>query len=184
MTTNRRSLLARMFQGAAAILAGAAIRPAAAADAPGLAAAPSILHVGVNVADIEKTTKFYVEALGFTASPYMNPDKKANILYGVKGDMAIKARQIRLGAYSLLLRQIDVPKFDGDASKNSPLAKGVSNLAVRVDDIDRVAKLVKDLGGKLLTDTRIREGSAEKPGPDVLFVTDPDGMRVELVKIG
>ena len=65
----RRSLLQRILGGtiAAGLVGLVKARPAAAAEAP--VAVPMLRNVGIAVADLEKSTKFYTEVFGFKADP-------------------------------------------------------------------------------------------------------------------
>lgn len=182
----------RTFLGTAARLGGflfgslAVGRSAQAASSKsgGLLPPPSFLHIAINVSDIERATKFYVEALGFEILGDVKPDGKANQIMGFP-DTEIKARQLRLpGGLTLLMREFVAPRYSGVRDVPAMNKVALINFAVRVDDIDRVAKLVHELGGTVVTETRTREGTDEKPGPDVVFCFDPDGIRTELVRIG
>jgi lactoylglutathione lyase len=186
-TTARRSFLTRAAQLGGLLFGGLAVsRTAAAADAPksgGLLPPPSFLHVAINVSDLERATKFYVEALGFEKLNDVKPDAKANQIMGFP-ETTIKARQLRLaGGLTLLMREFVAPRYTGVRDVPAMNKAALINFAVRVDDIDRVAKKVTELGGTVVTETRTREGTPGKPGPDVVFCFDPDGIRVELVKI-
>lgn len=162
-------------------------RAAEATDAPktgGLLPPPSFLHVAINVQDLERSTKFYVEALGFERLNDIKPDAKANKIMGFP-DTDIKARQLRLpGGLTLLMREFVAPRYSGVRDVPAMNKVALINFAVRVDDIDRVGKKVTELGGTVVVETRTREGTPEKPGPDVVFCFDPDGIRTELVRIG
>jgi catechol 2,3-dioxygenase-like lactoylglutathione lyase family enzyme len=65
------------------------------------------------------------------------------------------------------------------ASGGSPDQLGLAHIAFRVDDVDRVAKIVKDNGGKTLDALRTKLGPAGQ-GVDILFATDPDGTHIEI----
>jgi glyoxylase I family protein len=56
---------------------------------------------------------------------------------------------------------------------------GLTHLNFRVDDVDAVAARLRDLGGTVLEHTRTTFG----PEMDFLYCTDPDGTRIELMKL-
>ncbi len=95
----RRAFLGGIARIGGLLFGGLALgRTAEAAAAPktgGLLPPPSFLHVAINVQDIERSTKFYVEALGFERLNDIKPDAKANKIMGFP-DTEIKARQLRL----------------------------------------------------------------------------------------
>ena len=69
------------------------------------------------------------------------------------------------------------PPAPKPASAGSGAQLGLANFAFRVDDVTRVAKIVKDNGGAVLEATRTPLG----PGIEAVFCTDPDGTKLELV---
>ena len=60
---------------------------------------------------------------------------------------------------------------------------GWGDNAIRVNNIEQVISDVRRLGGIVFENTGTVEGTPEKPGPEVVFVADPDGARIEVVKI-
>jgi catechol 2,3-dioxygenase-like lactoylglutathione lyase family enzyme len=184
--TARRSFLTRIVQLGSALYGGLAVTrsaQAASAPKPGILPPPSFLHVAINVSNLEQATKFYTEALGFERLSEVKPDPKANQIMGFP-ETDIKARQLYLtGGLTLLMREFVAPRYSGVRDVPAMNKTALINFAVRVDDVDRVARKVTELGGTVVTETRTREGTPEKPGPDVVFCFDPDGIRVELVKI-
>ncbi len=141
----------------------------------------SILHIAINVADMERTTRFYTEAFGFTASPPITPDGQAARIFGLPTPIEVKARFLSLGSVRVLVRQFDKPKYAGPARDLPVIYPGWGDIALRVGDLEQVLGKVRRLGGTVLENTRTLEGTPDKPGPEVVFVTDPDGARVELV---
>src|SRR5262245_4800511 len=83
-----------------------------AADRPAMPPAPSFINLAINVSDIDKSVKFYVEALGFTDGGAFKPDPTGAKVYGLpKLDM--KVHNLRLGNLSLLMREFTDPKYVG-----------------------------------------------------------------------
>ena len=142
----------------------------------------SMLHTAINVADIERTTRFYTGAFGFKASPPIKPDAQAARIYELPSPLEVKARILSLGHARLLVRQFDKPKYNGPARQLPVIYPGWGDIALRVRDLDQVLSNVRRLGGSVLEKSRTVEGTPEKPGPEVVFVLDPDGARIELVR--
>lgn len=138
-------------------------------------------HRGICVSDIAASERFYREALGF--EPYQD--------FGViEGDDMARTMQlpgVRLRA--LMLRRADGPVIEllqflepaatGPREKRSTLKYGLVHLSFYVDDIDVWAARVAGAGGTVYEETR-----AYFAGNDttMLYCTDPDGVRVELMK--
>jgi glyoxylase I family protein len=58
-------------------------------------------------------------------------------------------------------------------------ALGFTHLSLRVADIDSVIAAIEHGGGMHLTDTRVDNAAW---GSKAVFVTDPDGLRLELIE--
>jgi catechol 2,3-dioxygenase-like lactoylglutathione lyase family enzyme len=56
---------------------------------------------------------------------------------------------------------------------------GLTHLSFLVDDLDATLASLAALGARVLAETRLEGGGA---GPNAIFVTDPDGTRIELVE--
>ncbi|HEY6130389.1 MAG TPA: VOC family protein, partial [Halioglobus sp.] len=56
---------------------------------------------------------------------------------------------------------------------------GLTHLSLRVTDLDAVVAAIAQGGGAILTDTRIENAAW---GSKAIFVTDPDGLRIELLQ--
>jgi catechol 2,3-dioxygenase-like lactoylglutathione lyase family enzyme len=157
-----------------ATLAGAAM----AADRPPTPPAPSFINLALNVSNIDKSVKFYVEALGFTDGGAFTPDPTGAKVYGLpKLDM--KVHNLRLGAISILMREFVDPKYAGKTG-NYPINQlGLGNIAVSVKNMDEAVAAVKRLGGTIDENTRALRAGV---GPLMVFGTDPDGIRIELLQ--
>jgi catechol 2,3-dioxygenase-like lactoylglutathione lyase family enzyme len=143
---------------------------------PTLANGIALANVAISVSDLEKSTKFY-QALGFTAGDrHEIPAGLAQKTLGVSADTKIDVRfVIANGMYVELVHL--TPPASKPASAGSGSQLGLANFAFRVDDVDRVAKIVKDNGGAVLDATRTALG----PGIEAVFCIDPDGTKLELV---
>ncbi len=180
----RRTILKNSVKTSLAFVVGAIVgnggKPSG-ARAQSMDGQASILHIAMNVADLERTTRFYTEAFGFTASPPISPDAQAARIFGLPEPLEIKARIISLGTARILLRQFDKPSYTGPARDLPVTYPGWGDIALRIGNMDEVLAKVRRLGGTVLENTRTIEGTPQKRGPEVVFVTDPDGARVELV---
>jgi glyoxylase I family protein len=143
---------------------------------PTLANGIALANVAISVSDLDKSTKFY-EALGFSAGDrHEIPAGLAQKTLGVSANTKLDVRfVIANGMYVELVHL--APPAPKPASKGSGSQRGLANFAFRVDDVGRVAKIVKDNGGTVLDGTRTALG----PNIEAVFCTDPDGTRIELV---
>lgn len=180
--SNRRALLAGALKSVVAVIAGAiAGGLKSSANAQTEQPQASVLHVAMNVADLDRTTQFYSQVFGFKASPPITPDAQAARIFGLPNPLEIKALIMTLGNTRILVRQFDNPKYDGPARDLPVNYPGWGDIAMRVNDVEKIIADVRRFGGTVFENTRTIEGTPEKPGPEVVFIADPDGARVEIV---
>jgi catechol 2,3-dioxygenase-like lactoylglutathione lyase family enzyme len=188
MTTGGRFMLRC---GAAIVAAALSFGAAHAADKPAAAVAaqprggmalppaPAFINLAINVKDVERSRKFYVEALGFQDGGMFKPDSTTGKVYRTGPDTDMKAGTVRLGALSLLIREFVKPKYEGTTG-NYPINQlGLGNIAISVKDMDASIALVRKYGGTIDDETRALRGGV---GPLMVFGTDPDGIRIELLQ--
>ena len=174
----------RIFaQGAAvalALMAGgvalANVLPNTKPDASGIVFA----NVSIAVSDLDKSAAFY-KALGFeVGAKSLIPGPLLTHALGSKDAARMEMLFVRRDGMVLELIQLTpLPKPVAIGGPGEHL--GLAHIAFRVDDVDRIAGIVKENGGKVVDATRAKVGS---PGPgqgiDVLFCTDPDGTLMEI----
>jgi len=131
-------------------------------------------HNGVCVSDMERSLRFYGDALGFElhqrheiAEAYGRlaelPDLKAQIAFLV------------LGGRMLELIHFEHPLAFGPTARRAMNQYGLTHLCFKVSDIDAVAARIAKAGGKALPETRVHAS-----GHMTMYCTDPDGVRIEL----
>jgi catechol 2,3-dioxygenase-like lactoylglutathione lyase family enzyme len=60
---------------------------------------------------------------------------------------------------------------------------GLTHLSLNVDDVDEVAAKLVACGGRVIDSTRTKIDNPDGSVSDFVFVADPDGVRVELMKL-
>ena len=115
----------------------------------------SELTASLTVADLQKSVKWYRDAVGFTVDREYERDGKVR-------SIAIKA-----GAVRLLLNQ-----DDGAKGTNRVKGEGFSLQLITPQSVDQIAKRIKDLGGSVDT-----EPTDTPWGVRMFRVRDPDGFK-------
>jgi|JRYL01.1.fsa_nt_gb catechol 2,3-dioxygenase-like lactoylglutathione lyase family enzyme len=135
---------------------------------------------GLSVRDIDKSALFY-GALGFTlGEKYDMPHSAAKASGAADPDARMSMQQISWGATNLLLVQFDPPV--AAAPGEGPAARrGLSNLELMVDDVDRAANQIRALGGVVLDGTRSTLTDLGTPPLHMVLCQDPDGTMIALV---
>lgn len=137
-----------------------------------------LTHLGICVADLEVSLRFYRDVLGFVETGRFRGqgDPTATVLE-LPQDVDLEAVYLERDGWRIELLYYRVPGALGSGDPAAMNARGLTHLSFRVDDLDAVLEQVVEYGGRVLAHTRTGTGPAA-----VLFVTDPDGTRVELIE--
>jgi lactoylglutathione lyase len=128
-------------------------------------------HIGLCVTDLEASTRFYTELLGFSVLNRLDvPDSPADRLLRLTAPLGLQAVYLDKDGFVLELMAFD--RADNPAAVGRPVNQpGLTHLSFSVPDPTSVAKGVAEWGGQVLADTDVGAG---------LFITDPDGTLIEL----
>lgn len=150
------------------------------ARGPGPAA--TLAHVGICVADLERSLRFYCEALGFVAvDSHDVGDTFARLME--LDHVELRSQFLRgPSGERLELLAFRAPLAAGDGRRRPLNRRGLTHLCFRVRDVDEVAQRIRALGGEVHDHTRTSLGG---PGaaPDFVYCSDPDGVRIELMRL-
>lgn len=135
-------------------------------------------HVGLCTPDLEASLRFWVDGLGFEVADGYDLD--TTMLPGlgaaleVDGTVAVRSQMIRRDGVSIELLAYAEPAPTGTPSTSRGQV-GLTHFAFWVDDLDAVVTRLVEHGGTVLEDTH------QFLGVDLVFLTDPSGVRVELM---
>jgi catechol 2,3-dioxygenase-like lactoylglutathione lyase family enzyme len=143
----------------------------------------SVTHLGIVVDDLDRSLRFYTEALGFTPSePNGRVGREIDALVELDG-VELQYRFLRHEAIAVELLHFVSPPAVGDGARAPMNRRGMAQLGVVVTDLDGTAALVEELGGHVVPGTRVRYRADESsPEIDSVYCTDPDGVRLELME--
>jgi len=114
-------------------------------------------HVGISVKDMNEAIAFYTKVMGF---------REAYTLRDANGDATMSAIQVSRETFLEL----------APAGPNRPV--GFSHVGIEADTIASTAARLRQAGAQI-TDPRF----AENTGATLAFVTDPNGLRVEVLQL-
>ena len=135
-------------------------------------------HLGLCVSNLDESLRFYCDGLGFTpAGTFELTSVELAGLDGsleVDGPAVLTSQFITLGDLKIELLAFRDPPPHGQPSlvRNQ---RGLTHLSFLVDDVDTAAERLTEYGGAIV------DGTRSKPGIDIVFLADPDGVRVELM---
>ena len=135
-------------------------------------------HVGICVSDLDRSLEFYRDGLGFELADRFDLDgtKTPDLLRSLEIDDAttVISQMIVNGPM-----KVELLHYPGRTSRGTPSTsrglRGLTHLSFIVEDVDEAAARLVEHGGTILTDTR------SSVGVEIVFLTDPDGTRIELM---
>jgi len=147
----------------------------------GKAVATAFSHLGICVADLERSQRFYCEVLGFAPAESHEVGEEFGRLMELDG-VRLRSRFLRRDGLAIELLCFASPSCVGAPARRPMNLLGLTHLSVRVDDVDAVAARVEECGGAMVSGTRT---TLDFPGASAEFVycTDPDGTRIELMRL-
>lgn len=138
----------------------------------------SFPHFGIYVADLDRSTRFYVEGLGFEAQEGGRTDAPGPLLKLPGATVRTQFVKHPQGLRFELWTVEDVPSAASAIDPKPGNLPGRAHMCFIVDDLDEVASKIVEYGGYRLDETRSDLGYG-----DLMFCADPDGTRIELVQV-
>ena len=137
-------------------------------------------HVGLCVRDLQRSLRFFCDGLGFEPAEGFELDSEAapglERSLEVPGPVRIVSQFIQNDTMKIELLHFVSPDVGGTPSAVRNQV-GLTHLSFYVDDLDAATKHLVDCGATVIEETRA------SPGIDLLFLADPDGVRVELMAL-
>jgi glyoxylase I family protein len=135
-------------------------------------------HAGICVSDIDRSMRFYCDGLGFEAAERYDLDSTAmpglDASLEVDGPLSLISQMIVSGGMKIELLAYPDRTVGGTPSTSRALL-GLTHLSFNVDRVDTAAARLVEFGGTILDHTRSDAGIV------LLFLSDPDGTRIELM---
>lgn len=136
-----------------------------------------IRHIGLCTGDIERASQFYQNALGFEPQgDIMEIGAPFDALIEQPG-ATLRVQQLKAGDATIELLGYKDTEVIGDAERCAMNRRGFSHMTLVVDDIEATIARICEHGGQVHESTRV-----DSPYGNILFCTDPDGVRVELMQ--
>ena len=138
-----------------------------------------IRHVGLVVADLEQSLKFWCEALGFMVLRQMEESgPHIDAMMGLKDVRVTTAKLVAPDGNLLELLYFhshpDKPRWPG-----KPYSTGFTHIALTVKDLDETLRRLEQFGTSIPAEPQLSPDGQVK----VIYATGPEGVLLELVEI-
>jgi lactoylglutathione lyase len=138
----------------------------------------SFSHVALRVSELERSLRFYRDGLGFREVSRIELEGGPTAQMLNAPQAALSAIFLERDGTMLELQQLTFP--DRRELSTPDVGLGWSHIGLRVADVGKVAEELCALGGHVIESSRYQDSEL---GSHVLFVSDPDGARVELIEL-
>ena len=141
-------------------------------------------HVGVCVSDLDRSTRFYVDVLGFEELFTMDMGDEVAATMEMDAPISFRSRMLARDDVRVELLHWDRARGVAAIGERRPMDRfGLTHLCIRVDDVEDLVDAAVAAGGAVHRQTlSVLEGAGVGGGPvKLLYLTDPDGTRVELM---
>lgn len=133
-----------------------------------------ISHLGLCTTDLERSVRFYTEALGFVLEHYADVGEPFDVLTELPA-ISGRAGFFVQDGLRLELLGYESPAVVGTTEPRPMNKLGLTHLSLIVDNLDTVIDRIERFGGRVFPQTKL-----VLPTGDMIFCTDPDGVRIEL----
>lgn len=132
---------------------------------------PFIAHSGLAVTDLERSTRFYTELLGFEPcrTLKLGPENVTDFL-GLDQPTSLHAVYLIMGDFQLELLAYDPPATNRVRDRKMNEA-GLTHLSIGVDSVPAVIERLAEYGGELVY----------QMGDRAAIIRDPDGQLTEIL---
>jgi catechol 2,3-dioxygenase-like lactoylglutathione lyase family enzyme len=136
-------------------------------------------HLGICVSDLERSLAFYRDGLGFRERKRLDVSGEASETLLAVPDLDLRALFLERDGVCVELLHYASPGHRGGGEPRPMNALGLTHLSLAVDDLDAATEALERAGARVLRATRVYNPEL---GARAVFVTDPDGTRIELVQ--
>jgi catechol 2,3-dioxygenase-like lactoylglutathione lyase family enzyme len=138
-----------------------------------------IAHIGICVSDLERSRRFYRDALGFKEVAKLQTSSPPTHKLLQMADVDLHALFLERDGLRIELLYYPRPGASAGERPRPMNQLGLTHMAIRVDDLDATIAALRRAGAGFIEGTVIDNPEFQARAAMVL---DPDGMRLELIQ--
>jgi lactoylglutathione lyase len=139
-------------------------------------------HIGIQVADLDRSARFYEEKLGFEpVDRWTMSQEYVQKVVGYHPDVTLEIVLLAIPDTEVFLEILEykgVEKTPIDAATANP---GTAHFCVFVDDLDTLYERLRGEGIEFVSEPQTPTVGPNQGGR-LVYMIDPDGIRIELVQ--
>lgn len=140
-------------------------------------------HIGIQVRDVERSARFYEENLGFTrVARWSKAEPYVQRVVGYYPDVTLEIALLAIPGHSTLFLEIlEYVGVDGEPIDPATGNPGTAHFSLFVDDLDSMYAELTAKGVEFVSEVQTATSGPNRGGR-LVYMKDPDGIRVELVQ--
>jgi lactoylglutathione lyase len=140
-------------------------------------------HIGIQVRDVQRSIRFYEQHLGF--KPVLRVSRSEPYVQKVVGyhpDVTLEIAELEIPGTEVRLEIIEYRGVDGTPVDPATANPGTAHFSLFVDDLDAMYERMTARGVQFVSEVQTSTAGHLKGGK-VVYLKDPDGIRIELVQL-
>ncbi len=148
-------------------------------------------HVGLCVANLDSSLRFYCDGLGFEKGASFNMGNEFRPVLEVGGgEIEANKAEEDIELTSMFISRdgmtVELSYYKSPGHHGSPLSSrnhlGLTHLTFHVGDLKSLIEKLEDCGGSVVEGTRMSMPYPDGSKIELVFIADPDGNRLELME--
>jgi len=139
-------------------------------------------HIGIQVRDLDRSVRFYEDALGFTCTDrFTKSEPYVQRVVGYYPDVILDIAMLRIPGAGVELEILQYRGVDGVPIDPATANPGTAHFCLFVDDLGELYDRLVAQGVEFVSPP---EAAIAGPiaGQRLVYMKDPDGIRIELVE--
>jgi catechol 2,3-dioxygenase-like lactoylglutathione lyase family enzyme len=140
-------------------------------------------HIGISVADVERSTRFYETHLGFRRLARSSRNEAyVQKVVGYHPDVTLEIQMLEIPGTNVQLEILEYRDVDKTPAVTKNANPGTAHFCLFVEDLEAMYERLASHGVGFDSEVQTSD-SGPIEGGKVVYMIDPDGIRVELVEL-